>query len=103
MTDRIASLEALLERDPDDAECLYSLGFEHAKAGDTERAVACYDRAIAVDPDFCYAYFHKARALEEADRNDEACAALRAGIERATTLGDAKARDELAGYLDTIE
>jgi hypothetical protein len=65
-------------------------------------AIAWYDRTVAVDANYCYAYFHKARSLEELGRIDDACAALRMGIERARTAGDRHALSELSGYLDQL-
>ena len=101
-SDRLAQLMRMLESDPADAFCLYGIAQEHAKAGRHEDAVGWYDRTLAADPAYCYAYFHKARSLEELGRIDEACAALRAGIERARTAGDRHALSELSGYLDQL-
>lgn len=98
----IEQLERLLVTDPTDTFVLYGLAQEHAKAGETDRAVSYYDRVIAIDPHYHYAYFHKARALEEAGRDEEAAATLRAGLDRARTAGDAQAVSEIAGYLDQL-
>ena len=92
----------MLEAEPKDAFCLYSMGQEHAKQGAFLEAVQWYDRTLEADPDYCYAYFHKARSLEELGRIDEAGAALRAGIERARAAGDRHALSELSGYLDQL-
>jgi tetratricopeptide (TPR) repeat protein len=100
--DRLASLHRMVETDPSDAFCLYGLGQEYARRGKLDEAVAWYDRCLAVDPDQCYAYFHKARALEEADRADDAIATLRTGLDRARRTGDAHAASEIAGYLDSL-
>ena len=100
--ERIALLRKMLDAEPTDAFCLYSMGQEHAKQGALLEAVQWYDRTLEADPDYCYAYFHKARSLEELGRIDEACAALRAGIERARAAGDRHALSELSGYLDQL-
>jgi tetratricopeptide (TPR) repeat protein len=68
-----------------------------------EMALGWYDRALASDPAYCYAYFHKARSLEELDRADEACATLRTGIDAARRAGDSHALGEMRGYLDQLE
>ena len=99
---RIDQLKRLLQAEPEDAFCLYSLGLEHAKGGDTTAAVSWFDRAIAADPTMAYAYFHKARALEEADEMSAAAETLQAGLDCARAHGDQKAASELAGYLDQI-
>lgn len=103
MTDRIEQLQKLLAAEPDDTFCLYALAQEYAKTGDHDRAIEHYDRVIAVDPDHCYAYFHKARSLEDADKIEAALAVLETGLARATAIGDGHAASELQGYLDTIE
>jgi len=92
----------LVEADPSDAFCLYGIAQEHARRGSVDEAVAWYDRCLAIDRDYCYAYFHKARALDDAGRSDDAIAALRLGLERARVSGDAHAASEIAGYLDQL-
>lgn len=99
----IEQLEKLLAADPADAFVLYGLAQEHAKRGDTARAVEFYDRCLAVDPEYCYAYFHKAKALEAAGRAFDAVTTLRAGIAAAKRAGDQHALSEITGYLDELE
>lgn len=99
----IEQLEALLQADPNDTFVLYALAQEHAKAGSHEDSVALYDRCLRVDPDYLYAYFHKARALEALGRVRDARDALEQGVARAAKLGDAKAQSELSSYLDELE
>lgn len=102
-SDRVTKLRALLEKEPNDGFLLYALAQEYAKLGRTDEAVAHYDRAAEVDPKECYAFFHKAKVLEEARRVPEAAAALRAGLARARAVGDRKAASEIEGYLDQLE
>lgn len=102
MEDRITKLMALLEADPQDAFCLYGVAMEHAKTGRHEEAIAWFDRALAADPDHCYAYFHKAKSQEEAGDNAAAADTLRAGLARARQTGDTQALREIAAYLDEL-
>jgi len=102
MTDRITQLKALLKQEPDDPFCLYSIAMEYLKAGDRESAAAYFDRTIEVDPSYCYAYYHKARAQKQGGDVEAARATLRIGLERARTCGDQKAESELAAYLETL-
>jgi tetratricopeptide (TPR) repeat protein len=97
--ERITQLQALLEKMPDDAECHYGLAFEYAKAGDTTQAVVHFDKAIALNPEFCYAYYHKGRVLDEAGDPGAAADVLEAGLKVAVALGDDKAQAELEAYL----
>jgi len=99
----IADLEKLLAMDPADPFVLYGLAQEHAKAGDTARAVAFYDRCIAADPAYCYAYFHKAKALELAGDIAGARQSLDKGMQEARRCGDGHAAGEMQGYLEELE
>lgn len=98
----IDSLQRLLAADPNDAFVLYGLAQEYARLGETVRAVEYYDRCIAADVSYCYAYYHKAKALEAAGRVDEAVRTLRAGVDAAKKAQDGHALSEMTGYLDEI-
>jgi tetratricopeptide (TPR) repeat protein len=96
---RIEQLRRMWDADQTDADVPYMIAQEHASAGDHGEALTWYDRCLGIDPDYHYAYFHKARALEAMGRTDEAVTALRAGLEKARDAGAAKAADELAAFL----
>lgn len=98
----IERLEKMLALDPSDTFVLYALAQEHAKAGDHGRAVEFYDRCLGVDRAYCYAYYHKAKSLEELNRGADAVETLREGLEAARVAGDEKAMGEIAGYLDAL-
>jgi len=102
-SDRLTKLRAMLEAEPNDGFLLYAFAQELAKLGRFDEASAQYDRAIEVDPKECYAFFHKAKALEQAGRLSAAIDALRAGLARSRTVGDRKAASEIEGYLDSLE
>lgn len=99
----VAQLEKLLALDPEDTFVLYGLAQEHAKQGDAEASIAFYDRVLAIDPDYLYAYFHKARVLEDEERFPEAIEALETGVERAKNKGDNKALSELQGFYESLK
>jgi tetratricopeptide (TPR) repeat protein len=92
----------MLAQDPSDAFCLYGVAQEHASAGRLDEAVAWFRKTIAADPGHAYARFHLAKALERMEDLDGAVAALREGLQVARAAGDAKAANELAGYLDEL-
>lgn len=102
MSTRLSQLEKLLALEPTDAFVLYGLAQEHAKLGHTDIALHFFDRCLATDSGYCYAYYHKARTLAAASRVDEAIAATRAGIEAARRVADAKALGELSTLLDEL-
>jgi Putative Zn-dependent protease, contains TPR repeats len=93
----------MLEKEPGDAFLLYGVAQEYAKLGQTDKAVEYYDRCLAADPHYCYAYFHKARALQDAGREQEAAAVAREGLNVARRVNDNQAASELAGLLDELE
>jgi Flp pilus assembly protein TadD len=100
--DRLAQLMAMLERDPSDAFCLYGVAQEHAKADRLEEAVRWFERLLQVEPTHAYAHFHLAKVLERAGRVNAAAEVLGRGLQAARATGDAKAADEIAGFLDEI-
>jgi predicted Zn-dependent protease len=102
MTDRISKLKALLEDEPDDPFLLYSLGHEYAKAGDAANALAFFDRTIAADADYCYAYYHKARVQQQSGDTAAARQTLETGLARALACKDQKAESEIRLYLDSL-
>jgi tetratricopeptide (TPR) repeat protein len=102
VADRIKQLEAILQSEPGDTFCLYGLAMEHAKAGRHEAAIEWFDRTLAVDPDYCYAYFHKAKSQEELGDLRTAIETLQAGLKRARAKGDGKAAGEIEAYLDEL-
>ena len=102
MADRIAQLNSILKADPKDTFCLYGLAMEYAKAGQSAQAIEFFDRTIALDPDYHYAYFHKAKTLEEMGEVEAARTTLRAGLQQAQTSGEVKAANEIAGLLDEL-
>ena len=65
-------------------------------------ALTFYDRCLAADPAYSYAYYHKARSLEALGRPADAIAALRAGETAARNCGDDHALSEISAYLDAL-
>lgn len=102
MTDRLAQLQKLHAVDPADPFCAYGIGIEHAKAGRRDEAAAWFEKTIAADPAYCYAYYQLGKTLAEMDRPADARAALERGLDAAARGGDQHARDELAALLETI-
>jgi tetratricopeptide (TPR) repeat protein len=100
---RVAQLERLLAAEPNDPFVLYGLANEYAKLGRVDEAVAFYDRCLAADPGYLYAYYHKGKTLGDADRTAEAVTTLKVGLEKAKAARDAKAANEIGGLLDSLE
>lgn len=98
-------LEKLLAVDPTDAFLLYGMAQEHAKHGGAEghaAAVEFYDRCLAADPAYCYAFYHKARSQEAMGRREDAVATLRAGLRVSMAARDSHAASEISALLDEL-
>ena len=54
-----------------------------------DEALAAYDRALAIDPDYTFALVNRGSALRYLGRTDEALEASMRAIERAPDLADA--------------
>lgn len=98
----LEQLEKLLAVDPGDAFLLYGMAQEHSKQGGHGKAIEFYDRCLAADPAYCYAYYHKARSLESMGKGDEAVATLRAGLKAAKAARDSHAASEISAFLDEL-
>jgi len=95
MSDRLEQLTKLHDADPSDADLPYMIALEHGKAGDALTAITWLDKAIALNPHYHYAYFQKAKMLDQEGETDDALAVLDQGIAQASAVGDGKALGEL--------
>ena len=100
---RAAALKEILAANPDDAFARYALGLEYAGAGETDAALAEFQRLLASHPDYTNGYFMAAQTLARADRSDEARAMLQQGIECARRTRNQHALSEMEGMLDELE
>jgi tetratricopeptide (TPR) repeat protein len=99
----LEQLRQLLRADPDDPFVLYGLAQEYARLERWADAIAHYDRCLAVDPLYCYAYYHKARAQARAGDPSAAAATVRDGLDAARRAGDDHAAAELQALLESLE
>jgi len=100
---RAAALKEILAANPDDAFARYALGLEYAGAGETDAALAEFQRLLASHPDYTNGYFMAAQTLARVDRSDEARAMLQQGIECARRTRNQHALSEMEGMLDELE
>ena len=99
----ISALEKLLGTPRDGALLRYSLGLEHAKAGDAERAAAYFRDAVQRDPLYSAAWKQLGRTLQALKRDEEALQAYRQGIEAASKKGDRQAEKEMTVFARRLE
>jgi Tfp pilus assembly protein PilF len=98
----ISQLEKLLGTPRDGALLRYSLGLEHAKAGNTQRAIEYLRDAVARDPLYSAAWKALGKALSDVSP-DEALVAYRQGIEAAKKKGDRQAEKEMTVFAKRLE
>ncbi len=77
------------------------IAMERAKEGDVAQAIAGFDECLRLAPDFAYAYYHKAVALDEIGKREEAMAVAEEGAQHAGSSNDAEAHAELSGLIDS--
>ena len=94
----ISQLEKLLGTPRDGALLRYSLGLEHAKAGDKDKAVQYLRDAVERDPLYSAAWKMLGKTLSETGKSEEALAAFTQGIEAAKQKGDRQAEKEMTVF-----
>lgn len=99
---RLPAILKLLERTPNDAELLYAAGMEHKKLGQWDDAVRFFDRTIAADAGYCYAYYQRGQTLEQAGNPAGARDSYTRGLDAAAKKGDQKAFGEIQLALDLL-
>jgi tetratricopeptide (TPR) repeat protein len=99
---RVAALQEILKAKPDDAFARYALGLEYSSAGETEAALAEFQRLLAAHPDYTNGYFMAAQTLAHAERQDEAKKMLQQGIESARRTRNQHALSEMEAMLEEL-
>jgi tetratricopeptide (TPR) repeat protein len=99
---RLEQLLAMAEKNPRDPFVLYGIGMEQKKVGKFDVAVDYFDKTLAVDPGYCYAYYQKGQTQEAAGQSDAARQSYQAGIAAAKAKGDGHAAGEIAAALDLL-
>jgi len=105
MSTRLEQLTKLHAADPNDPFCTYGIALEHAKTQNFDEAVRWLDKTLAADPQYCYAYFQKAKMFIEQGEEDRAREVLRTGIGVARKAGNADAAhaaEEMGALLESI-
>ena len=101
--DKIAMLTEILTHNPRDAFARYGLAMEHANQGQTDAALAEFDRLLSTHPDYTAGYFMAAQTLVKAGRTDEAKTRLDQGIASAQRTGNQHALNEMQALLTELE
>jgi tetratricopeptide (TPR) repeat protein len=96
-------LQKLLVADPTDPFVPYAMAMEHVRLGQLVTALDYFDRCLALDSAYCYAYFHKAQVQKTLGDCLGARATLTLGVTAAKKASDSKAVSEMQGLLDELE
>jgi tetratricopeptide (TPR) repeat protein len=99
---RLKMLAQFLEQNPGDAFARYGLAMEYSKAGQTEQALAEFNKLLELHPDYTNGYFMAAQTLERSGRTPEAKKMLESGVEAAKRTGNKHALSEMAGMLEDL-
>ena len=97
--DRLATLLEYQRDDPDDPFVRYALAQEYLKRGETDEALAYFERLVDEQPDYIGTYYHLGKLYESLDRTEDAIRAYRIGIEWAGRASELHARAELQSAL----
>jgi tetratricopeptide (TPR) repeat protein len=101
-TTRLDQLRKLHAADPSDADVCYMIAQELGKGGEHAPAKEWYDRCLAADGAYCYAYFFKAISQNETGDRPGAVATLRQGLVHARASGHPKSISELSSLLEQL-
>jgi predicted Zn-dependent protease len=97
--DRIATLNEILNQNPNDAFARYGLAMEFSKAGQVDRAIEEFGKLLTAHPDYTAGYFMCAQTIARAERTEEAKIMLADGILSAKRTGNAHAQSEMEAML----
>ena len=97
---RIASLQRMLEKNPDDPRIRFALALEYEKLQRWEEAAAELRRYLSASEDEGNAWGRLGHALRELGHDDEARDAYREGIEAARRHGHPSMAGEFEQVLD---
>jgi tetratricopeptide (TPR) repeat protein len=100
---RMQKIQALLTQEPNDPELHYMLAMEYVSQGDDAGALSCFERLLALAPDYVPAYHMAGRTLQRLSRLDEARTLLQKGIPIALAKNDSHAAGEMEGLMESLE
>ena len=99
---RLQMLTQFLEQNPNDAFAHYGLALEYSRLGQVDTALQQFHKLLEVHPDYTSGYFMAAQTLAKAERNDEAKAMLKKGIESAQRTDNRHALNEMSAMLEEL-
>ena len=101
--DRIRILQEGVRAEPDDPVGYYVLGMEYAKLQRHLDAIAAFEKALRLFPEYAAAYRELGKSLLGAGRKREAQEAWETGVVVAQKRGDAQTMKELLVFLKRLK
>lgn len=92
-------LEEFLAAHPQDAFARYGLAMECSNQGDSDAAIANFEKLLAENPNYVAGYFQYGQMLARLSRTADAKRTLDSGIEAARRTGDQHAGSEMEAAL----
>ena len=102
MTDRLTTLERMVENRPEDTRALFGLALEYERLERWEDVVAVLTRYLAIAADEGNGYGRLARAFLHLGREDDAREAYNTGIVVANRFGHPTMAGEFEDALDAM-
>jgi tetratricopeptide (TPR) repeat protein len=84
-----------LEINPTNANDLLNKGFSLAELAKYKEAIDCYDKALAIDPNYALAWGNKALSLDKLGRHDEAKECYDKAQQQTAQKNDKSIKEEL--------
>ena len=103
MSDRIAALQKMLERNPGEARAHFGLAAEYERAGDTQHVIQHLQRYLELAEDQGNAWGRLAAALVKAGRSEEAKQAYQRGNTQAHAHGHPSMAGEFELALEDLD
>ena len=100
--DKVAALTAILEQNPADAFARYGLAIELDRLGQSDQALAEFDKLLADHPAYVPGFHMAGQMLIRTGDNTRAQQYLQRGLAAARQSGNAHAESEISGLLDEI-
>lgn len=100
--ERIERLREFLKATPADCFVKHALALEYIKGGKDGLAEEQFRELLSLDETYIGSYYHLAKLLQRAGREDEAIAVYEKGMEQAKAAGDRHAYSELQSALEDL-
>lgn len=100
---RIAIIQTMLEKEPNDVFLNYSLGIEYSATQNFNEAIIQFNKSLSIDPDYFTAHYQLGKVYEQLNDQINAIHHYKVGLAAATKLKHNKAINEFNEALFLIE